>query len=217
MVRLIHFLTLVLVCTGLHSQVVVSIQNLEIDEYGKALITVESQPENYYVLYHRFSDEAEFTYPIDMRLGESGTTTLIDNLSAAEIDQYQVITFPIDNPGDIDGDGESDIAEFQQFGQFSPFNPAPVVDVIDGLSYIADTSVLEELSFLRDISVLGARLNELQTVKFYILDGDKDLPRVYFLNSKVNIAHHDFASSTCLLYTSPSPRDKRQSRMPSSA
>ena len=29
--------------------------------------------------------------------------------------------------------------------------------------------------------------------------------------------HHVMASSTCLLYTSPSPRDKRQSRMPSSA
>ena len=26
-----------------------------------------------------------------------------------------------------------------------------------------------------------------------------------------------YASSVCLLYTSPSPRDKRQSRMPSSA
>ena len=28
---------------------------------------------------------------------------------------------------------------------------------------------------------------------------------------------HDDGSVTCLLYTSPSPRDKRQSRMPSSA
>ena len=29
--------------------------------------------------------------------------------------------------------------------------------------------------------------------------------------------HGNELSSTCLLYTSPSPRDKRQSRMPSSA
>ena len=29
--------------------------------------------------------------------------------------------------------------------------------------------------------------------------------------------HHDNRFETCLLYTSPSPRDKRQSRMPSSA
>ena len=32
-----------------------------------------------------------------------------------------------------------------------------------------------------------------------------------------NIASYDAASYYCLLYTSPSPRDKRQSRMPSSA
>ena len=31
------------------------------------------------------------------------------------------------------------------------------------------------------------------------------------------IVGNDGASLTCLLYTSPSPRDKRQSRMPSSA
>ena len=30
-------------------------------------------------------------------------------------------------------------------------------------------------------------------------------------------AHADVAVGACLLYTSPSPRDKRQSRMPSSA
>ena len=31
------------------------------------------------------------------------------------------------------------------------------------------------------------------------------------------IGHVDHGKTTCLLYTSPSPRDKRQSRMPSSA
>ena len=36
--------------------------------------------------------------------------------------------------------------------------------------------------------------------------------------SLMSFADADYASrSTCLLYTSPSPRDKRQSRMPSSA
>ena len=45
-----------------------------------------------------------------------------------------------------------------------------------------------------------------------------------YKNLKINIldapGHKDFAEDTfrtCLLYTSPSPRDKRQSRMPSSA
>ena len=31
------------------------------------------------------------------------------------------------------------------------------------------------------------------------------------------IKHHFIHNKSCLLYTSPSPRDKRQSRMPSSA
>ena len=34
---------------------------------------------------------------------------------------------------------------------------------------------------------------------------------------EVVASQDDAASSSCLLYTSPSPRDKRQSRMPSSA
>ena len=33
----------------------------------------------------------------------------------------------------------------------------------------------------------------------------------------VDASRHPFYIKTCLLYTSPSPRDKRQSRMPSSA
>ena len=37
-----------------------------------------------------------------------------------------------------------------------------------------------------------------------------------YLNARVNVAN-PASYGTCLLYTSPSPRDKRQSRMPSSA
>ena len=48
------------------------------------------------------------------------------------------------------------------------------------------------------------------TVKFY--DGIEDIPK----NSKVLVSF-DYGPSTCLLYTSPSPRDVRSSRMPSSA
>ena len=47
-----------------------------------------------------------------------------------------------------------------------------------------------------------------------VTDTTTDLPREYVEK------HHLYMMSlpyTCLLYTSPSPRDKRQSRMPSSA
>ena len=34
---------------------------------------------------------------------------------------------------------------------------------------------------------------------------------------KITVAVYDFKDMTCLLYTSPSPRDRQKSRMPSSA
>ena len=36
-------------------------------------------------------------------------------------------------------------------------------------------------------------------------------------NNTINILRNPMLQESCLLYTSPSPRDKRQSRMPSSA
>ena len=49
-------------------------------------------------------------------------------------------------------------------------------------------------------------------LKFWNDKNDIKLKSAYF-NRFENIWHH----GDCLLYTSPSPRDKRQSRMPSSA
>ena len=41
--------------------------------------------------------------------------------------------------------------------------------------------------------------------------------RVYLLTTKTDKPHWDVEFKDCLLYTSPSPRDQRGSRMPSSA
>ena len=49
---------------------------------------------------------------------------------------------------------------------------------------------------------------------------DPELLRYYFaskLNNKIEDINFDTAEFTCLLYTSPSPRDQRGYRMPSSA
>ena len=53
----------------------------------------------------------------------------------------------------------------------------------------------------------------------------KELDRIQKIVKNINLLEKDveklneeeFPKKTCLLYTSPSPRDKRQSRMPSSA
>ena len=59
---------------------------------------------------------------------------------------------------------------------------------------------------------------ELNAYKKEIPDGDSVnafIDRMYEINGKIWDTEGDIRS--CLLYTSPSPRDKRQSRMPSSA
>ena len=40
---------------------------------------------------------------------------------------------------------------------------------------------------------------------------------VYYMDGSVGSSYMCVANTTCLLYTSPSPRDRQKSRMPSSA
>ena len=51
------------------------------------------------------------------------------------------------------------------------------------------------------------------------LGADKGYDAKEFIDSlqEMNVLPHVAQNKSCLLYTSPSPRDKRQSRMPSSA
>ena len=72
-------------------------------------------------------------------------------------------------------------------------------------SYIKDTDVENIFSFSRsDLPIKDTKLHS-----FFIDIEDEE--------SIANAASKIDKSSICLLYTSPSPRDKRQSRMPSSA
>ena len=58
-----------------------------------------------------------------------------------------------------------------------------------------------------------------EKVKKLIDKGIESFPTHFKNASFINDIHeeHQSLSNGCLLYTSPSPRDKRQSRMPSSA
>ena len=53
---------------------------------------------------------------------------------------------------------------------------------------------------------VGARVHQVEVPE----------PDVAAIRARAGLSQAEFARS-CLLYTSPSPRDKRQSRMPSSA
>ena len=63
---------------------------------------------------------------------------------------------------------------------------------------------------------MGSPINVDQSVIDKII-ADKKVPIIAPLGLDKNNQTYNVNADTCLLYTSPSPRDKRQSRMPSSA
>ena len=70
------------------------------------------------------------------------------------------------------------------------------------LLYLAE--LMEESRYYNPVFIPNQVLTEFRHT------GSLDLLRRVYMS-------HDETSLVCLLYTSPSPRDKRQSRMPSSA
>ena len=84
---------------------------------------------------------------------------------------------------------------------------------------------LEE-TLRRALSIAGERSHEFATLEHLLLDLIDDEDAIEVLKGcKVDISelrdllvsHIEDELSSCLLYTSPSPRDNRVSRMPSSA
>ena len=74
-------------------------------------------------------------------------------------------------------------------------------------------------NYLNESKAHAAQLNEEPPIMLLAHGGSQDMHEV---NVTINGSHsaffeHGYAVNSCLLYTSPSPRDKRQSRMPSSA
>ena len=66
--------------------------------------------------------------------------------------------------------------------------------------------------------VAAADVAELATLGNQIMTGRRTLPRpMAWLLMRATAARDGVPSSACLLYTSPSPRDRTRSRMPSSA
>ena len=67
-----------------------------------------------------------------------------------------------------------------------------------------------------DSETISSQNSSLTIVAGSIVLGSKDITDTYTLDDGQRDQYYDY-SRICLLYTSPSPRDKRQSRMPSSA
>ena len=83
-------------------------------------------------------------------------------------------------------------------------------DVLNYLDYVSE-SVADSIDIFMAENAKPSQVHEYDPLLGNYAPGDQDKFKKYRVNLFVD------HSKTCLLYTSPSPRDKRQSRMPSSA
>ena len=148
-------------------------------------IVITSTTADYFVLYvrHDVDTDTVVEYPVAVTLGETGTTTLSENVAALPAERYRVEKFLVADPADVDGDCIDDITELGDPAGMNPVNPAAAIDISDGALAVPDRETFETLSF--DHSVTSY-------LKFVLLGMDTDRPRVYFQNTKRFLHHQKF-------------------------
>ena len=165
-------------------------------EVAAVPIVVESTTEEYFVLFVRPDLDSDREIPVSVTLGQDGTTTLTEQLSALPKEHYRVEKFLVADPADIDGDGIDDIAEIQDPVGMNPLNPAPAIPSIDGAVAIPDHETFETLSYKSGNVWQDPHLNDLEFVKFTIVGIDTDHPIVYFQNTQRHRFHYIFFVQT---------------------
>ncbi|MCH8193188.1 MAG: hypothetical protein IIA65_04125, partial [Planctomycetes bacterium] len=184
---------------NVQAQAATQIDDVTIDASGRIQIRVGSSPEHYYVLHRRFSPDEDAEQAVSLTLGQEGSTTLTESLGAHGPNElYRVTEYRQDAPGDTDGDGIDDMTEMLNPVRLSPLNPAPAVALIDGAVSIPDRETFKELSYQGLDVLIDAHLEDLEFVKFYIIDSDTDHPQVYFMNTNTHRAHRSFATAVGL-------------------
>ena len=84
-------------------------------------------------------------------------------------------------------------------------------------TFIADDDLTEDKNSSSNININSNNNLPDNFKNFSISDFDLFVYRAHVLSSKENSEAIVYKVNNCLLYTSPSPRDTRRSRMPSSA
>ncbi len=169
------------------------ILDYSVDASGRARIRVASSPDDYFVLYARRDLPSGPEAAVSMARGAEGTTTLTEPLAAYPREHYRVARFAVSDPGDIDGDGIDDLEELANPGRLAPLNPAKEIAPRDGVVSIADRATFEQLSYQGPEVLIDRHLQDLEFVKFYLLDMNTDHPKVYFMNTETHRAHGQFA------------------------
>ena len=144
-------------------------------------IVVDSTTAEYFVLYVKHDvDDTEVEFPVLVKLGEAGTTTLSENVAALPAERYRVEKFLVADPADVDGDCIDDITELADPVGRNPVNPAAAVELSNGAVAVPDRETFETLSFGK------------YHLKFILFGMDTNSPRIYFINTKMNQSHIDF-------------------------
>ena len=200
---LILFFTVVATGSAFGQEIPISVSSIDAD--GRIQIQVASSTEFYYVLFCRHAPEDDFEWPVSVTLGEAGITTLTEQLAAYPVSHYRVMQYRRDDPVDTDGDGIDDVEELLNAGRLSPFNAAPEIDFHDGSVSIPDQTIFQMLSYQGEEVFIDVHLEDLEFVKFYILDADTDNPTVYFMNTETHRAHMSFAGAVGIGGGRPGP------------
>ena len=147
-------------------------------------IVVTSTTDDYFVLYVSHDvDGKEVEWPVLVKRGESGATTLAENLEALPAERYRVEKYLVADPADVDGDCVDDITELGDPVGMNPVNSAATIAPNIGAVVIPDLETFEELSYEFEGNLY---------VKFVLLDMLTDRPGLYFQNSKTYVIHFAF-------------------------
>lgn len=157
---------------------------------GHFSATTPSTPGHYYLLQRADSLDGPWD-SIAMQTGTGQPLTLTDPASMARRAFYRAAVVPPGSPLDSDGDGLTDITEWQKGVMGNPFNPAPAPATTDAAILMTDRIRYEKLAH-RD-NFPGA--SDVREVKFLITGADGTSPRLYFINTNLHQYHYYFATS----------------------
>ena len=137
-------------------------------------IEVSSTTSDYFVLYANVGGN---DIPVQVKRGESGTTTLEENIKALPASDYRVEKYAVAAPADVDLDCLDDLADP------SPLNHSHrlELDPEDGAMMIANRAHFEELA-------------NAGVVKFVLVELASSTPEIYFQDTEKYLLHVPFAA-----------------------
>ena len=147
---------------------------------------VASTTADYFVLYvnHDQDEETTVEFPVLVKRGEAGTTTLSENVEALPPERYWVEKYLIADPADVDGDCIDDITELENLGRMSPYNSGAIIALTEGVLAVPNGSTLQAVS-TNDVG----RSELVWAGRFALFGIETERPHLYFINQNSYTYH----------------------------